>query len=110
MQLRFILVADIVREVVLHEIAEAVNRIPDRVTPLVDRLLRRIKADLFRLDGPAKRCGQLVELGLKLLFVQADILFTRHWVTPAQPVLLTYAPALQTSALLSQPAVHRQPP
>ncbi|SXD56648.1 Uncharacterised protein [Klebsiella quasipneumoniae] len=110
MQLRLIFMADIVREVVLHEVAKAVNRIPDRLTALIDCLLRRVKADLFRLDGPTQRCGQLVELGLKLLFIQADILFTRHWVTPAQPVLLTYVPALHTSAPLSQPAAHRRPP
>ncbi|SXD56616.1 Uncharacterised protein [Klebsiella quasipneumoniae] len=80
MQLRLILMADVVREVVLHEVTKAIHRIPDRVTALIDCLLRRVKADLFRLDGPAKRCGQLVELGLKLLFVQADILLTHHFI------------------------------
>ncbi|SYP32400.1 Uncharacterised protein [Klebsiella pneumoniae] len=55
MQLRLIFMADIVREVVLHKVTKAVNRIPDRLSALIDSLLRRVKADLFRLDGPTQR-------------------------------------------------------
>ncbi|SQC88217.1 Uncharacterised protein [Klebsiella pneumoniae] len=54
MQLRLILMADVVREVVLHEVTKAGNRIPYCITTLVYRLLRRVKSDLFRLDGPAR--------------------------------------------------------
>lgn len=74
MQLAGVSVADIVREVGLHEVAVAVLRIGDEPAPLSRCRYAGIEADALRLDGAAQAGGQLRQRFLEL----SDGKFSRH--------------------------------